>query len=57
MEGVIFVGGVAIGQPASSVPIAAIVGILCGLICGFLIYHFASRSSERQSFHVLVRTG
>jgi len=49
MEGVIFVGGVAIGQPASSVPIAAIVGILCGLVCGFLIYHFASRSSKRAN--------
>ncbi|KAL4068588.1 iron permease FTR1/Fip1/EfeU [Scleroderma yunnanense] len=47
MEGVIFVGGVAIGQPASSVPIAAITGVICGLIFGFLIYHFASHSTLR----------
>lgn len=45
MEGVIFVGGVAVGQPATSIPIAAIVGIICGLVCGFLIYEFSSRSA------------
>ncbi|KIK18786.1 hypothetical protein PISMIDRAFT_683791 [Pisolithus microcarpus 441] len=43
MEGVIFVSGVAVGQPATSIPIAAIVGIICGLVCGFLIYQFSSR--------------
>lgn len=42
MEGVIFVGGVAVGQPATSIPIAAIVGIICGLVCGFFIYQFSS---------------
>lgn len=46
MEAVIFVGGVALGQPAESIPIAAICGILCGLIIGWLIYAFASRSSK-----------
>lgn len=46
MEAVVFVGGVSLGQPATSIPIAAIVGLICGLICGFLIYQFASRSSE-----------
>ncbi|KAG5639963.1 hypothetical protein DXG03_002109 [Asterophora parasitica] len=45
MEAVIFVGGVSLGQPATSIPIAAIVGIICGLICGFLIYQFASRTT------------
>ena len=48
MEAVIFVGGVSLGQPATSIPIAAIVGLVCGLICGFLIYQFASRSSKLQ---------
>ncbi|KAI6115100.1 iron permease FTR1 [Pisolithus croceorrhizus] len=43
MEGVIFVSGVAVGQPATSIPIAAIVGIICGLVCGFFIYQFSSR--------------
>ncbi|KII91246.1 hypothetical protein PLICRDRAFT_105468 [Plicaturopsis crispa FD-325 SS-3] len=45
MEAVIFVGGVALGEPATSIPIAAIVGLVCGLICGFLIYAFASRTT------------
>ncbi|KAF8156787.1 Ftr1 protein [Crassisporium funariophilum] len=45
MEAVIFVGGVSLGQPATSIPIAAIVGLVCGLVCGFIIYEFASRST------------
>nr|ABE60665.1 Ftr1 protein [Phanerodontia chrysosporium] len=45
MEAVIFVGGVSLGQPATSIPIAAIVGLVCGLVCGFLIYTFASRTT------------
>lgn len=47
LEGVVFVSGVALGQPGSSVPIAAIVGIICGLLIGALIYQFASRSTLR----------
>ena len=47
MEAVVFVGGVALGQSATSIPIAAIVGIIVGLICGYLIYAFASRSTLR----------
>ena len=49
MEAVVFVGGVSLGQSARSIPIAAIVGIVCGLICGFLIYAFASRTSASQA--------
>jgi len=45
MEAVIFVGGVSLGQPAVSIPIAAIVGLACGLVCGYLIYAFASRTT------------
>ncbi|KDR68424.1 hypothetical protein GALMADRAFT_257144 [Galerina marginata CBS 339.88] len=45
LEAVIFVGGVSLGQPATSIPIAAIVGIICGFVCGLLIYEFASRST------------
>ncbi|KAI0360409.1 iron permease FTR1 [Trametes cingulata] len=45
MEAVVFVGGVSLGQPATSIPIAAIVGLVCGLICGYLIYAFASRTT------------
>jgi high-affinity iron transporter len=44
MEAIVFVGGVSLGQSATSIPIAAIVGIVCGLICGYIIYTFASRA-------------
>jgi high-affinity iron transporter len=47
LEAVIFVGGVSLGQPASSIPIAAITGLLVGLIIGYIIYTFASRSALR----------
>ena len=46
LEAIVFVGGVSLGQPASSIPIAAAVGIFCGFICGFVIYTFASRASK-----------
>ncbi|KIK57219.1 hypothetical protein GYMLUDRAFT_46470 [Collybiopsis luxurians FD-317 M1] len=45
LEAVIFVGGVSLGQPATSIPIAAIVGLICGLVVGFLIYQFGSRTT------------
>ncbi|KAJ6532691.1 iron permease FTR1 [Mycena vulgaris] len=45
MEAVVFVGGVSLGQPATSIPIATIVGLVCGLIIGFIIYTFASRTT------------
>uniref|UniRef100_A0A8H8CFZ3 Ftr1 protein n=1 Tax=Psilocybe cubensis TaxID=181762 RepID=A0A8H8CFZ3_PSICU len=45
LEAVIFVGGVSLGQPATSIPIAAIVGLVCGFACGLVIYEFASRST------------
>ncbi|KAJ6469499.1 iron permease FTR1 [Mycena sanguinolenta] len=45
MEAVIFVGGVSLGQPATSIPIATIVGLICGLVVGFVIYSFASRTT------------
>ena len=46
MEAVVFVGGVSLGQPATSIPLAAVVGLICGLVCGFVIYSFASRTSK-----------
>ncbi|KEI40132.1 uncharacterized protein L969DRAFT_16804 [Mixia osmundae IAM 14324] len=43
LEAVVFVAGVTLGQQATSIPIAAIVGILCGFLVGFLIYKSSSR--------------
>jgi hypothetical protein len=48
LEAVVFVGGVSLGQSADSIPIAAIVGIICGLLYGFVIYAFASRAGRCQ---------
>ncbi|KZV80844.1 iron permease FTR1 [Exidia glandulosa HHB12029] len=45
LEAVVFVGGVSLGQQATSIPIAAIVGIICGVVAGYLIYAFASRTT------------
>ncbi|KAF8632899.1 hypothetical protein AX17_004745 [Amanita inopinata Kibby_2008] len=45
LEAVVFVGGVSLGQKATSIPIAAIVGLVAGLAIGFIIYQFASRST------------
>ena len=53
MEAVIFVGGVSLGQSATSIPIASIVGLVCGLVVGFLIYSFASRTSKLFSLLLL----
>ncbi|TFK49375.1 Ftr1 protein [Heliocybe sulcata] len=47
LEAVVFVSGVSLGQSATSIPIAAITGIVCGFICGFAIYQFASRTTLR----------
>ncbi|KAF5343177.1 hypothetical protein D9757_014558 [Collybiopsis confluens] len=45
LEAVVFIGGVSLGQPATAIPIAAIVGLICGLVVGFLIYQFGSRTT------------
>jgi len=45
LEAVVFVGGVSLAEPATSIPIATIVGIICGLTCGFVIYQIGSRST------------
>ncbi|CAE6444664.1 hypothetical protein ACGC1H_003088 [Rhizoctonia solani] len=44
LEAVVFVGGVALGQPASSIPLAALSGLVIGLIVGYLIYASSSRT-------------
>lgn len=46
LEAVVFVGGVSLGQQATSIPIAAITGLIAGLLIGVIVYQFASRSSK-----------
>ncbi|KAE8249468.1 hypothetical protein A4X03_0g6604 [Tilletia caries] len=44
LEGVIFIGGVSLGLPASSIPLPAIVGFACGLTCGYIVFRGGSFS-------------
>ncbi|GAA6001997.1 hypothetical protein JCM10207_003030 [Rhodosporidiobolus poonsookiae] len=54
LEAVVFVGGVSLGQSARAIPLAAIVGIICGLIIGYLIY--ASGSRVNLSIFLVIST-
>lgn len=38
LEAVVFIGGVSLGVPASSIPVATITGLLAGCVVGYLIY-------------------
>jgi hypothetical protein len=54
IEAVVFVGGVSLGQPATSIPLATITGIICSVFIGCVIYAFAIRTSESFLPHSLV---
>lgn len=38
LEAVVFIGGVSLGLPASSIPLATVCGLLAGFAVGFMIY-------------------
>jgi high-affinity iron transporter len=38
LEAVVFIGGVALAEPASSIPLATVTGLLAGFVVGYLIY-------------------
>ncbi|CAO3678050.1 unnamed protein product [Umbelopsis ramanniana] len=38
LEAIVFLGGVALGADGKSIPIAAIMGIICGCLVGYLLY-------------------
>lgn len=48
LEAVVFIGGVSLGLPAESIPLAAITGIAAGCLIGFFIY--------KQVFHSLLES-
>ncbi|KAG7662159.1 uncharacterized protein J8A68_004287 [[Candida] subhashii] len=52
LEAVVFVGGVGLNQPASSFPLPVIVGIICGISVGGLLYYFGS-SLSMQIFLII----
>ncbi|CAI5757241.1 unnamed protein product [Candida verbasci] len=45
LEAVVFVGGVGLNSPATSFPIPVIVGLIAGIVVGFLLYYFGSNLS------------
>jgi len=45
LEAVIFIGGVGIGMPASSFPLAVFSGLLAGILIGYLIYKGGNQAS------------
>lgn len=45
LEAVVFVGGVSLGEPAVAIPIPVIVGIIAGMIVGFIIYRTGSSTT------------
>ncbi|SPO19748.1 probable high-affinity iron permease [Ustilago trichophora] len=47
LEGVVFIGGVSLGLPATSIPLPAIVGLAVGLLIGYLIFRSGNVLSVR----------
>lgn len=50
LEAVVFIGGVSLGIQGKSIPIAAIMGIICGALVGFIIYRGGSLIQLRWFF-------
>ena len=48
LEAVVFLGGVSLSEPGSSIPIAAICGLAAGLLVGFILYKSSSRLSKQK---------
>jgi high-affinity iron transporter len=45
LEAVVFIGGVGLGLPATSFPVAVICGLLAGIAIGFLMYKGGNRAA------------
>nr|XP_031857478.1 uncharacterized protein CI109_007097 [Kwoniella shandongensis]KAA5524550.1 hypothetical protein CI109_007097 [Kwoniella shandongensis] len=45
LEAIVFVGGVSLGLPAASIPIPVVVGLIAGLIVGYIIYRTGSTAT------------
>lgn len=48
LEGVVFIGGVSLGLPATSIPLPAIIGIACGLAIGAFVFKAGSFAKIRM---------
>ncbi|KAJ5893652.1 hypothetical protein N7495_005343 [Penicillium taxi] len=52
LEAVVYVGGVGLGLPASSFPLAVVCGLFAGFVVGFIIYK-GGRESSMQIFLII----
>jgi high-affinity iron transporter len=52
LEGMVFVGGVAISEPASSIPAAAISGLIGGFMVGYVV-HYGGRKMTLHYFFIV----
>ncbi|KAB8270216.1 iron permease FTR1/Fip1/EfeU [Aspergillus minisclerotigenes] len=52
LEAVVYVGGVGLGQPATSFPLAVVGGLAAGILVGYIIYRFG-RTTSMQVFLVI----
>ncbi|KAJ3268354.1 hypothetical protein HDV01_003093 [Terramyces sp. JEL0728] len=52
LEAVVFMGGVAVTEPASSIPIAAVCGVIVGLLLGYLIHRGSAQLALKWFYSV-----
>ncbi|TXT15962.1 hypothetical protein VHUM_00465 [Vanrija humicola] len=45
LEAIVFVGGVSINQPATSIPLPVVVGLIAGFLVGYIIYRTGSSTT------------
>ncbi|CEH17046.1 IRON TRANSPORTER FTH1 [Ceraceosorus bombacis] len=53
LEGVVFIGGVSLGLPATSIPLPAVVGIAAGLLVGAIVFRAGSVGKQVRFFLIL----
>ncbi|PRP75519.1 high-affinity iron permease CaFTR1 [Planoprotostelium fungivorum] len=52
LESVVFMGGVSLAEPPTSIPLAALAGIFCGLVVGYILW----RGGMSMKIHLLMVT-
>lgn len=54
LEAVVYVGGVGLGLPATSFPLAVVCGLLAGILVGYIIYRYGANSFTLKVDLVLI---
>jgi high-affinity iron transporter len=53
IEAVVFLAGVSTTESVTAIPIAAVVGIICGLACGFILFFTGRQIKDLKWFFVI----